>query len=117
MSKTEEKRQKLFEENTLLAQATKEARNKQVEDDRAEKGKKAQIPLSSAARAALDAAIALKAEQKEHAQACLREIQAIAKKYNCSLHATPVIVPRNDGTFVLAANVNITNLPLEEPTE
>ncbi len=104
--KTEQKRQELLEQNSQQAYV---ARN--------ELKKKVHIPLSTAAKAALDAAVALKAEQKETAQACLKEIQAIAKKYHCALHATPVMIPRNDGTFVLAANVNITNLPLEEPTE
>lgn len=117
MSKTEQKRQELLEENILLAQAAKEARNKQAEADRIAKGKKTIKPLSSAVKAALVAAVALKAEQKAAAKACLVEIQEVVKKHGCSIHATPIMIPSGNGTFVLAANINISTLSPEEPTE
>lgn len=74
-------------------------------------------PLTPAMKAALEASVALEAERKTAAKACLKEVLEVCEKHRCRLHAMPIMMPRNDGTFVLAANPLISNLPPQMPDE
>jgi len=74
-------------------------------------------PLTKAQKAAFAAKAALEAEHKAETKACFAEIQEVLKKHGCRMLARPVTVPRNDGLFVLGADVVILKAPLEMSEE
>lgn len=112
--RTANKRAAAREKALIEAEKKRKARVKAKASDRKTPINKT---LTPAQKKAIEAKTALEAEEKATAQACMKEVLEVCKKHNCRLHAQPITIPRQDGTFVLGAQPLISNLPTDLPAE